>query len=168
MRAVLIWIFTIVLVLVGAVGLLCVVFVERIPELTEARLERAEQLWRQHGPASYDLDLEIRGARPGTAQVKVRKGIVTVATRDGRQPPRWTWDEWSIPGQFDTLQRELELAEDPQHEMHAAAGTQLRLRCDFDREFGFPRRYHRYATGGAPEVFWRVTRFEPFTEKAGK
>jgi hypothetical protein len=58
----------------------------------------------------------------------------------------------------------LELAEDPQHEMHAAAGTQLRLRCDFDPELGFPRRYHRYATGGAPEVFWRITRFKPIGE----
>jgi len=62
---------------------------------------------------------------------------------------------------FDTLERELMLAENPQREMNATAGAQLRLRCEFDPQYGYPRRYHRYATGGAPEVFWQVTRFDP-------
>jgi hypothetical protein len=144
---------------IAAAVLLKLFFAERIPELTIERLEAAEQLWQQKGPDSYDLEVEIRGARPGSARVEVRDGAVTVATRDGRQLPSWTRDTWSVPGQFDTLQRELELAEDPQHEMMAAPGTQLQLRCDFDPRFGFPRRFHRFATGGAPEVFWRVSSF---------
>jgi hypothetical protein len=134
---------------------------ERAPELTEAQLAAAEELWEQKGPASYDMDLEIRGARPGAVHIEVHDGQPTAMTRDGRSPPQRTWDVWSVPGQFDTLQRELELAEDPQHEMNVKAGARLQLRCEFDAEFGYPRRYHRYATGGAPEVFWRVTKFEP-------
>ena len=144
------------------VALLLQVFVaQRIPDLTEPRLYAAQVLWEQLGPRSYDMDLEIRGAQPGSVHIEVRDDTVTAMTRDGRSPPQRTWDVWSVPGQFDTLERELVLAEDPQHEMDVAAGTRLQLRCEFDPQFGFPRRYHRYATGGAPEVFWRITRFDP-------
>lgn len=149
------------LVIVGIVGLLRVFVAERIPDLTEARLLAAQHLWKQKGPASYDMDLRIRGAQPGSVHIEVREGQVTAMTRDGRSPPQRTWDVWSVPGQFDTLERELELAEDPQHEMQAAPGIQLRLRCEFDSQDGFPRQYHRFTTGGAPEVYWRVTRFVP-------
>lgn len=151
-----------VIIAITGIAIVLQVFVaQRIPELTEERLEAALELWEQQGPRSYDLDLEIRGAQPGTVHIEIRGGEVTAMTRDGRSPPRRTWDVWSVPGQFDTLERELVLAEDPQHEMGAAAGTQLQLRAEFDAEFGYPRRYHRYATGGAPEVFWRVTAFDP-------
>jgi hypothetical protein len=61
---------------------------------------------------------------------------------------------------FETLERELELAEDPVHEMQVSAGTQLRLRCEFDSQLGYPRRYHRIVTPGGPEVFWEVMQFE--------
>jgi hypothetical protein len=86
-------------------------------------------------------------------------------TRDGRTPPERTWNVWSVPGLFDTLERELELAEDPVHEMNAAPGTQLRLHCDFDPEFGYPRQYQRFTSGGGPEVFWRVTSFQPKSDR---
>jgi hypothetical protein len=105
------------------------------------------------------MDLEIRGAQPGIVHIEVRNGIATAMTRDGRVPPQRTWDVWSVAGQFDMLERELELAEDPEHEMQAARGTQLTLRCEFDAKLGYPRRYHRYVSGGGPEVYWRVTRF---------
>jgi len=150
-----------VVAIVGVVALLQTFVVQRIPELSEARLETAEDLWQRAGPASYDMDLEIRGAQPGRVHIEVRNREVTAMTRDGRAPPPRTWDVWSVPGMFDTLERELVLAEDPVHEMDAAAGTQLRLRCDFDPQYGYPRQYHRYVSGGGPEVYWRVTRFQP-------
>lgn len=134
---------------------------QRIPELTEARLEAAQQLWQQRGPANYDMEVEIRGARPGIVQLQVRNGEPTSVTLNGRPPSRHTWNTWSVIGMFDTLERELMLAEDPQHEMNVAPGALLRLRCEFDPQYGYPRRYHRHATGGAPEVFWLVKRLEP-------
>jgi hypothetical protein len=66
-----------------------------------------------------------------------------------------------VPGLFETLERELEMAEDPVHEVGAAAGTRWQLRCDFDPAYGLPRRFHRYVSGGGPEVYWRVTSFVP-------
>ncbi len=132
---------------------------ERIPELTEAKLETAKKLWQEHGPASYDMDIELRGAQPGLVHIEVQKRVVTATTRDGRVPPQWTWDTWSVPGMFDTLTQDLQIAEDPQKEIDAAPGTNWQLRCEFDAEIGVPRRYHRVVSGG-PEVYWRVTNFE--------
>jgi hypothetical protein len=151
-----------VLLAIGVVAAVLQIFVaQRLPELTAARLQAARELWDSQGPDNYDLDVEIRGAQPGSVHVEVRNGIVTAMTRDGRSPPERTWNVWSVPGQFETLERELDLAEDPQHEMGAAAGTKLQLHCEFDPESGIPRQYHRYTTGDAPEVYWRITAFDP-------
>jgi hypothetical protein len=150
-----------ILGLASVLVLLRVFVGQRIPELTEDRLAAAEEIWEHNDPASYDMEIEIRGARPGQVHIEVTGGKATAMTRDGRSPPPRTWNVWSVPGMFETLERELELALDPIHEMQAAAGTQLKLRCEFDPQFGFPRRYHRFVTGGGPEVFWEVTRFEP-------
>jgi hypothetical protein len=138
-------------------------FVDPIPALTDSQLQEAEELWQRAGPASYDMKLEIRGARPGKVRIQVRNGEVTRMSRDGHTPPERTWDTWTVPGQFETLERELVMADDPVHEVQAQAGTQLRVHADFDPQYGYPRRYHRYVSGGGPqvpEVFWRVTEFE--------
>ncbi len=138
--------------------------VDPMPALTEDRLVEAEELWHRAGPASYDMDLEIRGAQPGQVHIKVRNSEVTAMTRDGHTPPQRTWDTWTVPGQFQTLERELVMAEDPVHEVEARAGAQFRVRPEFDPRYGYPRRYHRYVSGGGPEVpevFWQVTEFQP-------
>jgi hypothetical protein len=143
--------------LAAAATALKVVFGENIPEMTEMSLQTGLEQWEARGPASYDLDVEIGGAQPGVAHVEVRNGAVTVATRDGLPLQERNMEVWSVPGQFETLERELELAEDPQREMQAPPGTRLWVRCEFDSEYGYPRRYHRYSSGGAPEVYWRTS-----------
>ena len=158
-------------VLATACGLIVVVIIlatvrqvslRRIPELTPAAFTAALEKWEANGPKSYDLDLEIGGNRPGTVHVEVRSGIVTAMTRDGRTPDQErTWYIWSVPGQFDTIEREMELAEDPAGEMHLGRDTRLWLRCEFDPQFGYPRVFHRAVSGGGPEVYWKVTKFEP-------
>ena len=42
----------------------------------------------EHGPADYDLDLELTGNRPGKIHVEVRDGEVVHMTRDGVEPSR--------------------------------------------------------------------------------
>lgn len=149
-------------VILALVVVLQVFVARRIPELTEARLAEAQRRWEERGPASYDLDLVIKGAQPGTVHVEVRDGEVTTMTRDGRAPSQQrTWYVWSVPGQFEMIERELEMAEDPEHEMQASADTQLWLRAEFDPEYGYPRQFHRIIFGGGPEVYWRVTKFQP-------
>jgi hypothetical protein len=133
--------------------------VERIPALTESDLDAAKKVWLRKGPTSYDMDIELRGAQPGRVQVNVGNRVVAAETRDGRVPKEHTWDTWSVPGMFETLERDMETAENPEQTIQAAPGTKWQLRCEFDPVLGIPRRYHRMATNG-PEVYWRVTRFE--------
>ncbi len=145
------------LLLVAVLIGLKVFVADKTPDLTEESFQAALQKWQARGPASYDLDVQIGGAQPGIAHVEVRNGTVTVATRDGLPLQDWNMDEWSIAGQFEALEREFEFAEDPQGEMQAPPGARIWLRCEFDPEYGYPRRFHRYATGGAPEVYWRTS-----------
>jgi hypothetical protein len=148
--------------LVAAVLLALELFVaRRLPELTLARLEAARELWERSRPQGYDLDLEILGERPGPVHVEVRGGEVTEVTINGRAPSAHTRHTWTVDGQFNTLEQELLLAEDPVHQMQAKAGTSLRLRCDFDPQYGYPREYQRTVSGGGPDVYWRVTSFAP-------
>ena len=150
-----------VICVVGVVLLMQTLAGARIPELTDVDLERAEELWTNAGPASYEMDLEILQGQPGTVHIEVQNGEISAMMRDNRTPAQRTWSIWSVPGLFETLERELEMSEDPVHEVGAAAGTQWRLRCDFDPTYGYPRRFHRYVSGGGPEVYWRVTSFVP-------
>jgi hypothetical protein len=146
---------------VVAAAMLRIFATQRLPELTASELEKAEQLWEQAAPAGYEIDVEILRGRPGTVHVEVRNDEVTAMTRDGRSPAQRTWWYWSVPGMFETLERELEMAEDPVHEVGAASGTRWQLRCEFDPAYGYPRRFHRYVSGGGQEVYWRVTSFVP-------
>jgi hypothetical protein len=155
-------------VIFGLVALLVVVLAvgrsmisRRIPELTDARLDAAIQRWNSQGPEDYRLKVKIEGLRPGDVSVEVQHGEVVKMTRDGRSPAqRRTWDVWSVPGMFDMIEREMELAEDPAGEMDLAQGTRLWLRCEFDSRYGYPVEFHRAVFGGGPEVYWRVVRFE--------
>lgn len=135
---------------------------ERLPELTPDTLSAAEQQWEEKGPSNYDLDLIIEGAQPGVVHVEVRNGVTTAMQRDGRSPSqRRVWDVWTVPGMFDTIEREFDLAADPVHEMDASANARVVLRAAFDPKFGYPARFHRVVFGGGPEVYWRVLSFQP-------
>jgi len=133
---------------------------DQTPFLTLDLLEEAQRRWESNKVASYDMDIEVRGAQPGRVHVEVRDTQVSAETRDGRTPPQHTWYVWSVPGLFEMLDQELVLAEDPEKNMNAAPGTKLQLRCEFDLKFGYPKRYHRFSTGDAPEVDWTVTKFQ--------
>lgn len=150
-----------ILVLMGAVMLFVAVLIclklafgDSTPELTQERFDAALEQWQARGPASYDLEVKLGGAQPGSVHVEVRDGKVTAASRDGLPMDERNFDVWSINGQFEELEREFEFAEDPQREMQAPPGARVWLRCEFDPQYGYPLRFYRHATGGAPEVYW--------------
>lgn len=151
-----------VVVLATTIYLFRLAAARRIAELTSDAFDAAIERWEAAGPDSYDMELEIRGNRPGTVLVQVRQGEVVRMQRNGYVPSqRRTWDVWSVPGQFDTIEREMEMAADPESQLNARRGTKILLRCDFDPELGYPVKFHRAVSYGGPEVYWRVTRFEP-------
>jgi hypothetical protein len=62
---------------------------------------------------------------------------------------------------FDMLERDIQIASNPQQEIQAPPGSKWWLRCEFDPMFGYPAIYHQVVTGGGPEVFWQVIDFQP-------
>ena len=133
---------------------------ERLPDLTEAALQAATERWKHTDRQTMTWISRFVGAQPGIVHVEVRDKQVTAETRDGRVPPRHTWDTWSVPGMLDMLSQDMATAENPEQMIQAPPGTKWRLRCEFDPKLGIPLRYHRLVTGG-PEVYWVVTSFQP-------
>ncbi|MCS7014757.1 MAG: hypothetical protein NZM42_01395 [Gemmatales bacterium] len=117
--------------------------------LSATRLDQARQLWREHGPVSYNLLITIEGRMPGTYWVEVRKGqvvravqrpsqhqevdLLTVVLPDGRVLRR-DGLEWTVPGLFDWLERDLE---------RDRAGTSSYTYLRFDPRDGHPIEYVR-------------------------
>ncbi|HEV3025817.1 MAG TPA: DUF6174 domain-containing protein [Pirellulales bacterium] len=130
-----------------------------LPPLTADGLAAAEERWKEHESADYNMDVEIGGRQPGHFHVEVRSGRATKVTRNGVEPQRRTWDTWTVPGMFDTLEQELDLAARPEGAF-GQPGARAVMRALFDPELGLPRRYERFVLGTAYEVRWQVTRFE--------
>lgn len=148
--------------IVGLVLLVAQAMRDRPTVLTRADYERASARWDAHAPDSYDLDLELGGRRPGKVHVEVRDGEITHMTRDGIEPKQQrTWYYWSVPGQLDTIEQELDMAEDPAVSYGAPSASEVVLWAEFDPKYGYPRRFDRIVKGADLEVHWKVTRFEP-------
>jgi Family of unknown function (DUF6174) len=131
------------------------------PRLTGEDYDSAVRRWDERGPASYDVDLELGGNRPGKIHVEVRGGEVTHMTRDGVEPKqKRTWDYWSVPGQLETIGQELEMARDPAGSFKAPGASQVVMWAEFDPELGYPRQYDRVVLGADFEVHWKITRFD--------
>jgi hypothetical protein len=130
-------------------------------ELTREDFEIAQQRWTRSGPASYDISIKVVGRQPALYQVQVRSGDVVSATIDGRPlKQRRTFDTWSVPGMFGTIERDLEHVEE-----FTASGPRpnlprLTLRATFDSNYGFPRRYRRLEWGTDRDVIWEVREFK--------
>lgn len=148
------------------VGVLAFFFLtsDRAPRLTRAAYEAAVARWDAQGPASYNLDLELTGNRPGVVHVEVRDGHAVRMTRDGVEPKQErTWFYWTVPGQFDTIAEELEMAENPAQAFNSPSATQVVIWAEFDPQLGYPLRYDRVVLGTDFEIHWKVTRFEPIS-----
>jgi hypothetical protein len=140
-------------------GVLFLRSTKALPPLTADDLAAAERLWAERGPSDYDLDVEIGGRQSGRFHIEVRSGRTTTVTRNGVQPQRRTWDTWTVPGMFDTLDQELELAARPEGAF-GQPGARAVMRAVFDDDLGFPKRYERFVLGTVYEIRWEVTRFE--------
>lgn len=149
------------LIIAVPVGIsLAIIASGRIPVLTEAAFEAAADSWDANGPQNYDMDILIEGNRAGFVHVEVRNGETVLMRRDGKVPDqKRTWHIWSVEGQFDTVERELEMVTSEAE--RNSQDSRRWLRCEFDPKFGFVRRFHRAVSGGGTEIYWEVTNFEP-------
>lgn len=129
------------------------------PLLTAESYQQALDRWQQHGPANYDLEVDVAGRQSGTIRLEVRGGEPTALTRDGLVPARRTWVYWTIPEQFESIQREM--TADPQTTFGVPDRAQIILRAEFDPDLGYPRRYQREILGRDESIRWEIVRFQP-------
>lgn len=134
-----------------------------MPPLDSRRLEQGWLLWKQSGPQSYDIEVQVAGRQGASYRVEVRQGEIARALRNGQplKQPR-TLGTWSVPGMFETIEIDLEQQERARRGIADRAVPGLSLFAQLDAQFGFPRRYLRLEHAGMgtnPEVSWEVSEF---------
>jgi hypothetical protein len=166
--------------IVGTVLILAVVMRrDQLPRITFESLDAAAARWAANGPPDYDMDLHLTGVNPGEVHVEVRDGQVTKMTLNGHPTRQHLWDDWSVPGLFAVIRRDLEvcMAEETNPELLIPKSELARPRPGpspeggpprnivyprgiFDDRLGYPTAYHRVAPGRG-DAKWRVTQFDP-------
>jgi hypothetical protein len=107
-----VWFF-VVLAILSAVAIGVQVWFNLRQQLTRDQLEAARALWKEKGPADYDLQYTKKGSVSGTFEVRVRGGRVVSATMDGQPLERRLYAFSDMPGLFDDLERFLEMDSAP-------------------------------------------------------
>jgi hypothetical protein len=138
-------------------------FGDPTPEITGEAFTAARRHWREAALKDYDVSIEvINGGRLEKYDVSVRDGHAETAERNGAPlTNRRTFETWSVPGMFGTIDSDWQNVE--KHLAHKADAStlQLTVRVEFDPKYGYPKRYRRIEWGSSREISWKVTRFEP-------
>ncbi len=131
--------------------------------LTRTGWQQAWQRWNERGPRNYEIVVETSGRQAATYKVIVQGGEPSSATCNGQPLPQpRAWYTWSVPGMFETLERDLEQIERAQQ--GTPKGVPLSVYVAFDPQYGYPARYLRsehVASGSNPDVTWKVVSFQP-------
>lgn len=130
---------------------------DRTPPLAAAALEAGRRQWEKAAIASYDLTLTVAIDReaPKDYQLSVRGGKVASFQINGvahAENP-----SYSVPGLFDILEREIEMA-GGKGARAAGAPQNAVLRAEFDPRYGYPKVFKRLAPG-QQSCFIEVKRF---------
>lgn len=128
--------------------------------LTAQDLAAARARWEEQGPASYALEIEMKGAVNDTRRIEVHDGEVAAMTSGGAPVPRSAWSYWTVEGLFGFLEDELNNAARPRETYGVDDPHQVVLRADFDRRWGYPAFFLRHVLGKGQSTEWTVTRFE--------
>ena len=133
----------------------------RLPALTPAILEQAEQKWAMHKPGDYRLVIEMSGDRveTGRFEVVVHAGQVINIRRNGLTLPPERGQDYSMEGLFRVLEQELGLAEKPSM-LGAPDGYTIYTTAKFDEITGRLVHYRRIVGGASNSIDINVMAFE--------
>jgi hypothetical protein len=131
------------------------------PMMKPAELDAAEERWRKHGPADYDLDLDASLGLAGRMHVEVRKAEVVAMVLDNQSTRRHLWEYWSVPGLLEVIRLDRDRNTAAAHDPAGAQPEPVLQQAVFDSEYGFPVEYRRTAQSTGQTGGWRITRFQP-------
>ncbi len=143
------------------IGVIALLPRESEPRLTRSEVEAALARWKSEGVDTYGMEIDFYSStQPVTFKVEVEKGEVVQLTRnDTPVAQRSTWAAWSVNGQFEKIQEDLEKQENDA--FNVKQGVDVQLYASFDPRYGYPMRYQRLARGNPDNYRWEVKRFTP-------
>ena len=158
-----VWYFGVLLVL-GVVALTVPLVYNLKAQLTPGQLEAARALWKEHGPADYDLlyQEKIDAGPVERFLVEVRGGKVSVWRCEGDEKTKLKEltpsqrQAYTVPGLFERMERLL--IED------RAASRRNYVTAVFDARDGHPTPYVRRVSGTQQRLEW-VIKMLPLHEK---
>lgn len=129
----------------GLIGVGAGILIVREPtkELSQDLLDEARARWQAAGIDSYDM---AGSAFDKSIDIKVRGGAVTEFLLDGSPGTSQRPEDYTVPGLFETMERELELFEGS-HRAEGVPGGAAVLRVRFNDRLGYPERFVRSAGG---------------------
>jgi hypothetical protein len=130
-----------------------------LPQIQPADLAPARAKWQAHEVRNYDVTIVLSGRQTGTLRLEIRDGEPRSLTRNGTaMKQERTWQPWTVPGMFDTLETDFDNAAHPA-EKYGSADVRVVLRAKFDETYGYPRRYLQQIYGRLDDLSWEVTEF---------
>jgi hypothetical protein len=148
-----------VLGLLATIAVLVVTSRGQPPAMRTDAFEAAQERWKRHGLASYEMDIDESLGLTAKIHVEVRNDQVTAMTINGQPTAPRLWDSWSVPGLFGIIRLDLD-------RNGAVAGGEEQppavfQQAEFDPVDGHPRVYRRTELSGGQTVEWRITNFRP-------
>lgn len=145
------------LVLIAVMVAAILILREPMEAFTRQRLDEARKSWEQAGFLDYNMSLEMAG---NAYRVEVRGGMVRRLTQNGRTTTTHRPQDFSVTGLFDTLERELEIRDDPRNAFGGEPANTI-LRARFHPKLGYPERYLRVVGGTGRSLAIYVTALSP-------
>ena len=145
--------------LVGAIVAIAYWNRDQLPVMTKAEFQAAKARWEQHGPASYNMDLEGHFDITGHVHVEVRDGAVTAMSLGGKPSPQRLWRFYSVPGLFGIIHDDLDRNDLAAQHPGDATKTTVYQQAEFDPQLGIPLRYRRTEQPVGRQGNWRITKF---------
>lgn len=116
--------------------------------------------WADSKPHSYDIEIKLTKQRTEVHRVEVRDGrAVRYTINDREMTRRRTFDTWTVPGMFGTVERDLENVRLVKTDSAEAYTPRLTLWGSLHPKYGYPERYRRVQLGADFQVSWEVTEF---------
>jgi hypothetical protein len=132
-----------------------------LPEINQQAFDDAFEAWQSVEPPSYDIETAVTSRQPAVYVVQVRDGKVVKATRNGVELKQIrTMGTWSVPGMFDTIQRDLRNTVADPNDRITPRSPRVTVRASFHPQWHYPQTYQRIQWGSPYEVAWSVARFE--------
>ncbi len=151
-------------IVVGGIGSVVVLAIrnrDALPMMKANDYRAALARWKEHGPKSYDLDMDVGMSLNGRMHLEVRDGAVTKLTLDGKPLQPRLGEYWSINGLFEIIGLDTERNEAAVKNGESLYSLPVAQQAKFDPNNGIPLEYRRREESSGQAGQWKIVSFQP-------